>query len=91
MQAGSWRTDKMTAADRGYDHRWRKARAGFLRDNPLCVYCLREGRVEVATVVDHITAHRGDMRLFWDEANWQALCTSCHSSVKQREDGAIYR
>jgi predicted ATPase len=25
-----------------------------------------------ATVVDHVMPHRGDQRLFWDEANWGA-------------------
>lgn len=36
-----------------------------------------------ARVVDHITPHRGDVALFWDESNWQALCDfttpfNCH-------------
>ncbi|MCG2586507.1 HNH endonuclease signature motif containing protein [Massilia sp. TS11] len=38
----------------------------------------------MASVVDHKVAHRGDMKLFWDRDNWQSLCPSCHSSVKQR-------
>ena len=32
-----------------------------------------------ATDVDHIIAHRGDPKLFWDQSNWRALCHSCHS------------
>lgn len=63
--------------------RWRKARARFLRDNPLCVMCEAEGRVSAARVVDHIKPHKGDMALFWDEDNWQALCKRCHDSTKQ--------
>ncbi|WP_232215651.1 HNH endonuclease signature motif containing protein [Paracoccus sp. J55] len=39
-----------------------------------------------ATVVDHIKPHRGDQALFWNWNNWQALCTGCHSSVKQRQE-----
>ncbi|MCA0996301.1 HNH endonuclease signature motif containing protein [Alloyangia pacifica] len=39
-----------------------------------------------ATVVDHIIAHRGDMTLFWDKANWQPLCKSCHNREKQRQE-----
>lgn len=39
-----------------------------------------------AKVVDHKIPHRGDMTLFWDSSNWQGLCTTCHSSVKQREE-----
>lgn len=88
MQPGSWRTDKQTAAQRGYDHKWRKARERHLADHPLCVYCQRLGLVTAANVVDHVVPHRGDMALFWDQANWQSLCTPCHSSVKQREEQA---
>ena len=67
-----------TAAQRGYDGRWRKARVLFLRKHPLCVECLREKRLTPATVVDHILPHRGDEQLFWDEGNWQPLCKACH-------------
>ena len=63
---------------RGYDARWRKARALFLRQNPLCAECRRNGVLTPATVVDHIIPHRGDERLFWDEGNWQPLCKPCH-------------
>jgi 5-methylcytosine-specific restriction endonuclease McrA len=44
--------------------------------------------VTLATVVDHVEPHRGDQERFWDERNWQALCASCHSSDKQREEAA---
>ena len=66
------------APERGYDGRWRKARAAFLRRNPLCVECMRKGVLTPATVVDHIIPHRGDKELFWNEENWQPLCKSCH-------------
>jgi 5-methylcytosine-specific restriction protein A len=67
-----------TARERGYDTRWDKARVGYLLRHPVCAMCC--GR---ASVVDHKTPHRGDRSLFWDSANWQPLCTSCHSSRKQ--------
>ncbi|MCG9081149.1 HNH endonuclease [Laribacter hongkongensis] len=86
MADSSWRTSGMTAAERGYGHQWRKARASFLRRHPLCVMCLAEGLTVAATVVDHINPHRGDQRLFWDSSNWQPLCASCHSGAKQREE-----
>lgn len=35
-------------------------------------------------LVDHIDPHRGDMKKFWDSANWQSLCKTCHDSIKQR-------
>ena len=66
-----------TAAQRGYDARWRRIRAMYLRNNPLCVHCLANGHTTPATDVDHITplavggTHAPD--------NLQSLCHSCHS------------
>ena len=57
-----------SAARRGYGPRWRRARAAFLAQHPLCAACRAQGRVVPATVVDHVVPHRGDQRLFWDEA-----------------------
>lgn len=75
-----------------YNSRWQKARAGFLKAHPLCVLCLKRGRVTPATVVDHITPHRNDMELFWDSDNWQALCKQCHDGHKQSiEKGGVGR
>ena len=39
-----------------------------------------------ASVVDHVTPHQGDQRLFWDEANHQSLCKPCHDGDKAREE-----
>ena len=74
-----------SAARRGYGPRWRRARAAYLARHPLCVWCLAEGRVEPATTVDHIVPHRGDQKLFWDEANWAAMCKHCHDAKTARE------
>ncbi|MBL5979742.1 HNH endonuclease [Comamonas sp. NyZ500] len=86
MQAGSWRTSDQTAAQRGYGYKWQQARAQFLREHPLCVMREAAGQVEAATVVDHITPHRGDQSLFWRRSNWQSLCGTHHSRDKQREE-----
>ena len=67
------------AAERGYDARWRRARARFLRAHPLCVSCQREGRLSPASVVDHIIPHRGDKELSWAQNNWQPLCARHHN------------
>ncbi len=67
-----------SAAERGYDARWQKARKAYLAKHPLCINCQRNGKMTPATVVDHIIPHRGDMKLFWDKENWQPLCKSCH-------------
>ena len=68
---------------RGYTREWEKARAEFLRLHPFCAMCGCE-----ASLVDHVTPHRGDKALFWNWNNWQALCTPCHSRHKQRQERA---
>lgn len=44
------------------------------------------GFLKPATVVNHKTAHKGDVQLFWDEDNWQALCAECHNRFIQSEE-----
>ncbi len=39
-----------------------------------------------ATDVDHIVPYRGNMKVFWDRSNWQALCHRRHSRKTRRED-----
>lgn len=78
-----------SSTERGYDHRWRKAREGYLRSHPLCVKHEARGQLVPATVVDHIVPHRGDRRLFWDYDNWQALCKQCHDVKTATEDGGF--
>jgi 5-methylcytosine-specific restriction enzyme A len=74
-----------SAARRGYGPRWRRARAAYLVRHPLCVRCGAAGRIQPSTVADHVTPHRGDPALFWDEANWAALCKACHDAKTARE------
>ena len=56
----------------------------FLRKYPLCAECLKNGRTEPATVVDHIVPHRGNQDLFWNIRNWQPLCKACHDEKTGR-------
>lgn len=72
-------------AEHGYGEKWRKARAAYLRQHPLCVQCEKQGRMVQATVVDHVIPHKKDWSLFWDSDNWQALCARCHDSKTARE------
>jgi 5-methylcytosine-specific restriction protein A len=74
-----------SAARRGYGPRWRRARAGYLARNPLCVRCQAAGYIKASAVVDHVVLHRGDPKLFWDERNWAALCKPCHDAKTARE------
>lgn len=77
--------NRRTAHQRGYDHRWRKESKAFLAVNPWCVQ-LGDGCTRLATLVDHIVPHRGDMVKFWNRANWQGLCDHCHNVHKAREE-----
>ena len=52
--AGTYTEVRKKAAERGYNHRWQKARATYLGRNELCAACMKEGRPTLATVVDHI-------------------------------------
>lgn len=67
-----------------YGRRWERARRMFLTYHPRCRMCEERGKLMRSEVVDHIVPHRGDVDLFWDEGNWQALCASCHNSDKQK-------
>ena len=78
-----------SASKRGYGHKWRSAREAFLKLHPLCAEDGRSGRVVLATVVDHVIPHRGDLKLFWDRKNWQPLCARCHSIKTALEDGGF--
>lgn len=78
--------DRAGSGERGYDRRWQKARARYLKANPLCVQCRKRGVYVKADVVDHIRPHRGDPILFWDESNWQSLCKACHDKKTWNED-----
>lgn len=80
-----------SAASRGYGYKWQQASKGFLKQNPLCVRHKARGAIEPATVVDHIVPHKGDMSLFWQRSNWQALCKQCHDLKTAVEDGGFGR
>ena len=65
--------------------RWRKASDMHKAEYPLCAECERQGRITPAYLTDHIIPHNGDYDLFWDEKNWQNLCSACHE-IKHRAD-----
>lgn len=57
---------------------WKKIRISFLSDNPLCVECLKDGHYKMAKIVDHLVPHKGDINMFYDLNNLQALCKKHH-------------
>ena len=63
---------------------WQSIRHHRLQADPLCKFCLEQGRATPANTVDHIRRHQGNEALFFDYSNTQALCKRCHDSVKQR-------
>lgn len=83
-----------SSTERGYGYRWQKVSAAYLREHPLCE-CpeCQAGKVRAwpARVVDHKTPHRGDMTLFWDRKNWQAMAIECHNKKTATEDGGFGR
>jgi 5-methylcytosine-specific restriction enzyme A len=75
-----------TANSRGYNYRWQQYTKHYLRKNPLCAMCQREGRVEAATLVDHIIpVQSADDPLFWDPKNHWGLSRRCHG-IKTQDD-----
>lgn len=73
-----------SAAERGYDHMWRKLRKLFLAKNPIC------SCGQLALEVDHIIPlSKGGSKT--DESNLQSLCKSCHSRKTATEDSGFAR
>lgn len=82
-QTVSYNDRRGSAHSRGYDSKWRALRQRHLCDNPLCVFCLAEGRTTAGEVVDHIVRHKGNKKLMYDPNNLQTLCKFHHDSTKQ--------
>ncbi|MGY8679560.1 HNH endonuclease [Bradyrhizobium sp. UFLA05-153] len=60
--------------------RWQNIRGAKLREQPLCELCLDAGRVEVATVVDHLVAISKGGEPFPPLYALLSLCASCHNT-----------
>jgi 5-methylcytosine-specific restriction endonuclease McrA len=74
-----------------YGRQWRALRLMQLAREPLCRFCGLKGALTAATVVDHVTPHRGNRDLFYRLDNLQSLCKPCHDSAKQRQEKAEAR
>lgn len=83
---------RLNANQRGYTWQWRKASKLYLKAHPLCECdeCQAGAvRVRAAVLVDHVVPHRGDMQLFWNQSNWQAMAKECHDRKTATEDGGF--
>lgn len=72
-----------SARERGYTWRWDKASKTHLGHHPLCAYCALEGRIEPATLVDHLYPHAVYEGVFWLTHWWVSACKPCHDGFKQ--------
>ena len=63
--------------------RWHRLSRHQLQIQPLCEMCLEEGRVEPATVVDHVEPHHNDAMKFWF-GKLRNLCKLHHDASKRR-------
>jgi len=81
----TYHQSRKNKSQRGYTYKWDKASIQYRKDNPLCVSCESNSIVKDSEVVDHITPHKGDMELFWNIDNWQALCKRCHDMKTAQE------
>lgn len=74
---------KKTDYDRITGRKLQTIRNRFLRSNPLCAECLKNGVYTLATIRDHIVslAEGGQDT----EENTQALCIECHNKKTQEE------
>ncbi len=66
---------------------WKRLRWQVLTEHAwTCAHCGRVCANRGEAIVDHIKAHKGDLRLFWDRRNLQVLCKEHHDSWKQRQE-----
>ena len=81
LEAMRQRTDdaRPSASDRGYDLKWRRVRAQFLKAHPTCTCG------DPATEVDHMLPLRLGGTHRWE--NLRPLCKRCHSSRTARDHG----
>lgn len=78
-----------SAAERGYDGRWRAFRADYLLRNPFCEDS--SGCARLATDLDHLDGLGPLGPRGFDPENCQGLCHSHHSAKTARENGSFGR
>lgn len=72
---------------------WRKLRQTYIKNNPLCEDCLKQGKVTPAQDIHHDKSpfKNGEVNqhLLLDYNNLVALCKECHSLRHNKEQGYI--
>lgn len=76
---------RLSGPGRGYDWRWKKLRAKYLAEHPVCECgCGRPARV-----VDHKKPHGGDPALLYAWDNLEAMTKPCHDRKTAARDGGF--
>ena len=70
---------RASAAARGYDRHWARARTAHLTEHPLCEDCRQHGRLAPATQVHHLVRVTERPDLMYTPDNMLSLCERCHS------------
>lgn len=78
-----------SARARGYDTKWERTRAEYLRSHPLCQD--EAGCIQRATDVDHIDGLGPKGPRGHDPSNLRSLCHSHHSQKTYRSEGGGFR
>lgn len=74
---------------------WKKARAAYLAEQPLCEECLKKGEYNPSRYVHHITEltedNVTDPAIATGKVNLMALCFKCHEEKHGRKVNRRYR
>ena len=62
-----------------YGRRWKKIRAAYISESPICEMCGRNGRLKPATIVHHIKPIRESNDNSY--ANLMSVCGNCHARI----------
>jgi 5-methylcytosine-specific restriction enzyme A len=65
-----------SSTKQGYGANWRKIRAMYLRENPLCEPCKDKGITKIADLVHHKDGNNKNNE--WE--NFESNCWDCHRS-----------
>lgn len=86
MQTGRQPSGRAAYRNLYKSKRWQQLRKAQLSKHPYCQCPHHEGKRVPGNIVDHITPHKGDTRLFFDPNNLQTLTKTCHDKFKQSEE-----
>ena len=66
---------------------WKNLRKNYLKENTLCVKCLKQNKITLANDIHHIiylsteTTLAGKKRIGFEINNLMALCKECHKNI----------